>query len=71
MRKKEYYVTANFYTEVLLCMKVSVGEEFVHVFNAVVSGEITTLVTLDFELQNTYFLRVRAIDMGVPSLSST
>jgi len=35
-----------------------------------VSGVITTLMTLDFEIQQTYQLRVRATDMGTPPQTS-
>lgn len=39
-------------------------------FATVVSGEITTLTSLDFELRSSYVLRVQATDMGVPPLFS-
>jgi len=35
-----------------------------------VSGVIITLTTLDFEMQQTYQLRVRATDMGTPPQTS-
>jgi hypothetical protein len=36
----------------------------------VVSGEITTLVVLDYETVPNYHLRIRATDMGSPTLFS-
>ncbi len=36
----------------------------------VVSGEITTLVVLDYEIVPNYHLRIRATDMGSPTLFS-
>lgn len=34
------------------------------------SGEITTLVVLDYETVTNYHLRIRATDMGSPTLFS-
>lgn len=36
-------------------------------YHTVVSGEITTLVVLDYEAVSSYYLRVRATDMGRPT----
>ena len=41
-----------------------------HTIYTVVSGEITTLVVLDYETVPGYYLRIRATDMGSPTLFS-
>lgn len=42
----------------------------VRLHDTVVSGEITTLVVLDYETVTNYYLRIRATDMGSPTLFS-